>query len=204
MKLTALILLSFLSGCAIIGTNWIHSPNSDTGEPWKLNHVHGGATKKAPPDTWIFSLDDTTHIAIKAQTISEKENFAGIFLPIFPVFWLKKTEYYEQVEELRINITASAISETDLLIDSIRLTANNQTFRIASSNAIELDMLSPWYFYDSNSNSIDMSFPISGETIEEFQLSNILIIRSNTLEKLPSITFKKMKQRWTFLGPLRN
>jgi len=76
-------------GCIMIGTSWIHAPSSKEGMPLKSFHVHGGATKNSPPDSWIFSLEDSTSVIVSARTISEKIKFGRIILPI-PLFFFAK------------------------------------------------------------------------------------------------------------------
>ena len=88
MKWIIAILISIsVSGCVMLGTNWIHSPTADEGIALKNRHVHGGPTKNSPPDALAFFYEqDSTTIIVNAQTISEKKTSEELLFQFFLFF----------------------------------------------------------------------------------------------------------------------
>lgn len=182
------ILLVFLfTGCAILGTNVIHSPSSKEGSPWKHRHTHGGATKKAPPDGVTFEINDFTLLVVSARVILVKKNFGGILLPIFPIFWLPKINHYED-EPNRLIIELSTIGD-ELEIDSASATliSNGESFEIQ-------EIRTTW-------EKTELVFALSAEETTAFELRDLTLIINKESKELPMIAFRKMKQRWRFVGP---
>ena len=115
-KILFLIIFISISGCVMLGTNWIHSPASKEGMPLKYWHIHGGATKNSPPDSWIFSIEDSTQVIISARTISERKRFGGIILPILPLFLLPKNIYLGLTQKLSVRVQNDLHLPKSLLI----------------------------------------------------------------------------------------
>ena len=171
----------------MLGTNIIHSPSSNEGTPWKFRHVHGGATKNAPPDQMNFQLDDSTNIFIGARTISEKKNFGGIILPIFPIFWLPKINHYEEYPNSLIIELTTWNNRTDFQVNSATIRSNSQTFELVKTTLTD--------------GASELFFPLSAEQTSEFELTNLSLTVNGEQRNLPTINFKKTKQRWKFIGP---
>ena len=198
-----MLLATLLSGCIVLGSSWIHSPSSTEGSPQKFRHVHGGAVKNAPPDTWIFSFDeDTTLITVRARPISEKRHFGGIILPIVPLFWLPKTDYYvEEPDSLIINIEVHSKKPVQWLLDSAAIIFSGKIYPTSASTIQN----STTYFFPSspNSNSLakELYFPLVAEQVDAFEMINLKFMLDDKEVSLPTIAFKKTKQRWRFVGP---
>ena len=171
----------------MLGTNIIHSPSSTEGTPWKHKHVHGGATKNAPPDMVIFQLNDTTNITVGARTIYEKKNFGGILFPIFPIFWLPKIDYYEEQPNSLIIELSTWNNDTNFQVKSATIKSNSKTYELQETTITDVET--------------ELRFPLSAEQTSEFELTNLSLTVNGELRNLPSINFRKMKQRWRFIGP---
>lgn len=165
----------------------IHSPSSNEGTPWKQEHVHGGATKKAPPDKIIFQINDSTFILVGARTIYEKKNFGGILFPIFPLFWLPKVNFYKEEPNSLIIELSTLGNEIELQVNSASITSSGQTYQY--KEVLKL------------ASSTEIKFPLSAEQTTEFELTKLSLFVNGKFKNLPKIRFKKMKQRWRFIGP---
>ena len=202
IKWSCLILLTItLSGCIVFGSSWIHSPSSAAGSPQKFRHVHGGAVKNAPPDALTFSFkEDTTMITVKARPISEKRHFGGIILPIIPLFWLPKTDYYAEAPNgLIINIEVHSRKHVQWLLDSAAIIFSGKTYPTNAS----VVQNPPIYFTPPNSNSLakELYFPVAAKQVDAFEMINLKFELDDKEVALPRIAFKKVKQRWWFVGP---
>lgn len=183
----SIILTLSLSGCSLLGTNMIHSPSADEGIPWKYRHVHGGATKNAPPDAIIIQVDDSTRIIVNARTIWQKNNFGGILIPIFPIFWLPKiNSYKDQPNSLIIELSTIG-KAADLEINAAVLITADAAY-------------SPHEIKRTESKA-ELNFPLAAEQVTDFKLTNLSVIINDECKSLPEIRFKKMKQRMFFIGP---
>jgi hypothetical protein len=185
-------ILSFLSlllfsGCAILGTNMIHSPISEEGTSWKHRNVHGGATKNAPPESIIFKVNDSTSIIVGARTVWEKKNFGGILFPIFPIFWFPKIDFYkDQPNSLFIEVSKIGQGNAFEII-SATIKSNRETFefiKVGNSSVFK-----------------ELGFCLNAEETNEFKLVNLTLKIDDKPIEIPSIKFQKMKQRWRFFGP---
>ena len=198
-----MLLATLLSGCIVLGSSWIHSPSSAEGSPQKFRHVHGGAVKNAPPDTWIFFFEkDTTLITVRARPISEKRHFGGIILPIIPLFWLPKTDYYaKEPDSLIINVEVHSKKPVQWLLDSAAIIFSGKTY---STSASMIQNPTTYFFPSSpNSNSLtkELYFPLIAEHVDAFEMVNLKFMLDGKEVDLPKIAFKKVKQRWRFVGP---
>jgi hypothetical protein len=175
------------SGCAMIGTNMIHSPTSEEGRSWKHRHVHGGATKKAPPDAIIFDVNDSMSVIVGAQNIWEKKNFGGILFPIFPIFWLPKNDYYKNYPNTLI-IEVSTIGKIQKFeIISATISSNGNSYGLRNiRNSLSLK---------------ELEFDLNAGQTKEFDLTGLTLKLDDKIIELPTIKFDQMKQRWRFLGP---
>lgn len=192
-----------LSGCVIFGTNWIHSPTSDKGIGWKNRHVHGGATKNSPPDALAFFYEqDSTTIIVNAQTISEKKNFGGIVLPIFPLFWLPKINFYaDQPNSLVIKVSTSSPKNIEFETDSTTITADGQLYPISNAMTTKYPIHNFPSYGVRLHNTWELEFPLEAEQLDTFELNKLEFSIDNEPTNLPTIKFEKVKQRWVFVGP---
>ncbi|MEO1255093.1 MAG: hypothetical protein AAFY41_09440 [Bacteroidota bacterium] len=124
---------------------------------------------------------------IGARTISEKKNFGGIILPIFPIFWLPKINYYEEHPNNLIIKLSTWNNETGIQINSATIRTNSQTFELVKTTLTD--------------GVTELFFPLSAEQTSEFELTNLSLTVNSEQRILPPINFKKMKQRWKFIGP---
>jgi hypothetical protein len=192
MKVALIIIICFsLTGCAILGTNMIHSPSSDEGAPLKARHVHGGPTRRAPPDAIQFKIDDSTYAIVGARTIWERKNFGGVILPILPIFWLPRINYYKDSPNCLIiemsTLSAPGIKSTDFEVESAAIIENSTTFELQDATKA--------------GSFVELRFSLPAENITEFELTNVAISSNGQVTKLPAVRFTRMKQRWRFLGP---
>ena len=168
----------------------------------KNRHVHGGATKNSPPDALAFVYEqDSTTIIVNAQTISEKINFGGIVLPIFPLFWLPKINYYKKrPNSLVIKVSASSSKGIELETDSTIIIAYGQLY--PTSNAMTTKFIHNFPSYGVGlQNSWELEFPLEAEQLDAFELNKLGFSINNETIDLPTIKFQKVKQRWLFMGP---
>jgi hypothetical protein len=205
MKWILAVLISiFLSGCVVLGTNWIHSPTSDLGIALKNRHVHGGATKNSPPDALGFFYEqDSITIIVSAQTISEKKNFGGVVLPILPLFWLPKINSYKgQPNTLIIKVSTSSSKNIELQTDSTTIIANGQQlYSISTAMATNVPMQNFLAYGVTLLNSWELKFPLEAEQTDAFELNKLAFSINNEPRHVPTIKFQKVKQRWAFMGP---
>ena len=204
MRWIIAILISIsVSGCVMLGTNWIHSPTSDDGLAWKNRHVHGGPTKNSPPDALaFFYVKYSTTIIVNAQTISEKKNFGGIVLPIFPLFWLPKINFYEnQPNSLVIKVSTSSSKNIELETESTNLIADGQLYPISNAMTTNFPLHNLPAYKAGLQNSWKLEFPLEAKQLDTFELNNLGFSINNEPINLPTIKFQKVKQRWVFIGP---
>ena len=184
----SMLCMFVFTSCAMLGTNLVHSPTATEGTSWKNTHVHGGPTKKAPPDAIIFQIDDSTNVKVGARVIWEKKNFTGILFPIFPIFWLPKTNYYKsEPNSLVIELTTIG-SRVNLQVASAKILANGLSYEIESKRTKSFVVT-------------ELRFPVPAKHTPDFKLTNLSIVINDTTVVLPPITFRRMKQRWRFVGP---
>ena len=126
-----IFLFTALSGCVITGSSWIHSPSSSEGTPQKQLDVHRRSVKKPPADGWAFTFDkDSTIIIVTARTISEKNKFGGIMLPVVPLFWIPKIDHYKDLQNsLIVRITSISTKNIKLITETAVLISNQQEYQ---------------------------------------------------------------------------
>lgn len=189
MKWILVIILTVsMSGCVALGTFWVHSPNAAEGKPGKYSHVHGGVTQKSPPDFWTFYLEDSTTIVVQAQKIAEKTNFAGIGLPIIPLFWLPKKKYYRRKPQtLIIRVFPDFKSKYHMIFDSTRVISNQQSY--------------PLDKFIKTEQAWELEFSLNAAQTLRFELVGLQVQNNGKIKNLPIIKFCQRKQRWGFMGP---
>lgn len=216
--LIKLVVIIFCTSCALSGRQIIHSPFAEQAIPIRSQHYHGGVTEKSPPNYIFMTFEekDSVSLMVGAKKLSKKHRWGGIFYPIFPVFFLPRTDYYrDNPNTLTIYMVIGANSEVIVSSDSLRLYVDNQfikpreviyqneviqTVKIKSRN---YEPAPPIFMkpLEYHSNVVTINFPIDANTISEFELSIKGIYALNKPLAIPTVQFIRSEQKWRFAGP---
>jgi len=204
-------------GCVFTGKNIIHSPNAPGAIEYRLKHIHGGATKKSPPD--IISIESTTNdsisLVVSAKFIFEKNNWGGIGFPFIPLFYLPKIDSYKNdPNTLTVFLLLSSNNETTILTDSISLVVDEKFYspkRSSYTGSINFQIkVIPRYHYMGIIERIPMAiipeiiqldFPVSAKEVDQFELIIDGIFSEGKRVSFTKVNFKKVKQKFWFMGP---
>lgn len=187
----------------------------------KHRHVHGGPTKKSPPDAVVLvNSSDSISLRVSARPIKSKNCLAGPLVPFFPVFLSPARNYYkDEPEMLEIRVAVCSILPVNILADSLTLvfedsvyppfkamrkrTRGSEEFSnlILPANSEEIDVLYYPYSYHEYPDQLFFQFKIIANTANKFRLHlNCFQVNSKKLN-FPEIVFEKKKQTWFFVGP---
>ena len=208
-----------MSGCAVSGKSLIHSPSADGAMPIKHFSHHGGATKNAPPDAVLLAPpeDDSIEILVQAQRLKDQNQWAGIGIPIFPVFFFPSNNHYEDSPNSLI-VRFSILSDDSLTFNSDSITLRTQGNNFSSqSSQYKGEAFSNSLTFNPKTDSIDVSyahdgfmyyldfielkFPVDAFEVDTFQLIVDGIYKENKKLSFPIIEFKKTNQRFFYMGP---
>jgi len=183
----SLAALLLASGCVMRGTTLIHSPTAEGGIPSKPWGVNFSATKHAPPDAITLPVNDSMRIIVRAKPIWDRRQFGGILVPIFPLFWLPKSDWYEEYPNSLILQLWVQQGKADLRISSATVLADGQLYPLQEIREI--------------SGLNDLHFALPAEQTPGFELINLSVYLNDEPVTLPTIHFQQVKQRWRFIGP---
>ena len=215
-----ILIIITLSGCAISGNRVIHSPNAVGGIPLKHRHIHGGATKKSPPDAIeIKSREyDSLSIFIGAQPLKDKKKWGGIFLPVVPIFYLPAIDYYDNdPNSLIVNIVIACNNKVIVIPDSMKISAdgiiykphavyyNNTPYSHQNKLEVTSDSSDPFLIRYASISELSpgllkLKFTIDAHSVNHFRFLPHGIFIKNKQVFFPNVNFVKNKQKYRFWG----
>ncbi|MEO1022877.1 MAG: hypothetical protein AAFW89_10050 [Bacteroidota bacterium] len=221
-----LFLLLSGGGCTIIGTHTIHSPTSDSGNAWAYRHVHGGAQKNEPPDTIIFTdstagKEGTIQMLVRARTIRSKVRWGGFLIPFIPLHLFRSVDYYrDNPDKLYIELQVFAETPVMLNVESLTLMSSEEqlmpygmyyttdwqrdsldSFTLEINSPVEPDPDRSPVSYSRSNNRIEIEYNRPAENTDYFELDTRGILINGEPLFTASLVFKKMRQKWTTVGP---
>lgn len=158
---------------------------------------------------------DSTFITIGAKHLHEKKILTGIVLPIIPVFFLPKVDYYRNDPlTLTVFLLLSSNKEATFFTDSIELVINEKTYlpqnisyqdkkyrKLKIQSDVSNTYITKQIPIVMNPEVIQLDFPISAKQSDQFQLIINGIYFEDRKVSFSTVNFKKTKQKFWFMGP---